>query len=178
MFLDMLKSIFIPSEDFFTNWLDDLNEYFGDAFGILYYPFELLISFLNRVSQLNDTTTAIISVPAFTLNFMGHSATIFEAYSYDFNDLLVNDTFRNIHNIYLLMVDVILWLGVAYLASKCINHTIGGMGGAVSDDINSSDSVLDDQAYENYSRTQRAKTKYDNEQYESNKNKKKRKIGF
>lgn len=70
MFLDMLKSIFIPSEDFFTNWLDDLNEYFGDAFGILYYPFELLISFLNRVSRLNDTTTAIISVPAFNLNFM------------------------------------------------------------------------------------------------------------
>ena len=47
--LDMIKSIFIPSDDFFTNWLDDLNEYFGDKFGILYYPFQLLIDFLNRV---------------------------------------------------------------------------------------------------------------------------------
>jgi hypothetical protein len=26
--LDMIKSIFIPSDDFFTNWLDDLNQYF------------------------------------------------------------------------------------------------------------------------------------------------------
>ena len=90
----------------------------------------------------------------------------------------MNDTFKNIHNVYLLMVDVILWLGVAYLASKCINQVIGGMGGAVSDDINNSDSALDDQAYENYARTQRAKTRYDNEQYEANKNKKRRKIGF
>lgn len=66
----MLKSIFIPSDDFFTNWMDDLNTYFGDAFGILYYPFELLIQFLNRISQINDTTTAIISVPEFKLSFM------------------------------------------------------------------------------------------------------------
>lgn len=31
-FLNMLKSLFIPSEDFFTKWLDDLNSYFGDVF--------------------------------------------------------------------------------------------------------------------------------------------------
>lgn len=128
----MLKSLFIPSDDFFTNWLDDLNEYFGDTFGILYYPFEILIDFLNRVSSLADTGTAIIKVPEFKLSFMGHTATIFSATSFDFNDILTSETYKNLHSIYLTIVDVILWLGVVYLANKLF-HTI--FGGIRDDDI-------------------------------------------
>lgn len=32
LLLDMLKSLFIPSDEFFNNWLADLNDYFGDRF--------------------------------------------------------------------------------------------------------------------------------------------------
>lgn len=32
LLLNMLKSLFIPSDDFFNNWLADLNDYFGDRF--------------------------------------------------------------------------------------------------------------------------------------------------
>lgn len=96
-------------------------------FGILYYPFQLLIDFLNRISRINDTTTAIISVPEFTLSFMGYSATIFKATSFDLNSILVNETYKNIHAIYLGVVDIILWLGLVYLAQKCIHNILGGM---------------------------------------------------
>ena len=127
LLLNALKSLFIPSEDFFTNWLDDLNKYFGDAFGILYYPFQILIDFLNRVQSIDSTTTAIINIPEFTLNFMDNRVTIFHSYSFDFNSILVNETYRNIHTIYLNVVDVILWLSVVFLASKSIKNVIGGI---------------------------------------------------
>lgn len=125
--VNAIKSLFIPSDDFFTNWLDDLNSYFGEAFGILYYPFEILIDFFNRVQSLNTTDTAIISIPKFELNFAGHSATIFQGFDFDFNSILTNETYKNIHNIYLGVVDVILWLSVVFLASKCIKNVIGGI---------------------------------------------------
>lgn len=130
----MLKSLFIPHEGFFTEWLDDLNSYFGDVFGILYYPFELLIDFLNRISTINETSTAIIHIPKFTLSFAGYSVVIFAEYNYDLNSILVNDTFVNIHNIYLGVVDIILWLGVVYLASKLI-HDIMGLSADTSVDM-------------------------------------------
>ena len=161
MLLDLLKSVFIPSDDFFTNWLDDLNDYFGDAFGILYYPFELLIDFLNRVSSLNDTNTAIISIPEFTLSFGEWSGTFFQGYSYDLNSILENETFKQIHDVYLVVVDIILWLGLVYLAAKCINSVIGGMGQAVSDDIY--DSQEGERSYDRYKQYQENKERYKRE---------------
>lgn len=174
----MLKSIFIPSDDFFTNWLDDLNEYFGNAFGILYYPFELLISFLNRVNQINDTTSAIISIPEFKLNFMGYEAVLFAGFTYNLNDILQNDTFNNLHTIYLTVVDILLWLSLVYLASNCLRNVIGGMGNAVSDTIYDSDEAQDERAYQSYARSQKAQNRYNQEQYEKSNSAHKNKIGF
>lgn len=107
-----------------------MNSYFGDTFGILYYPFELLIDFLNRISTISESGTAVLSVPAFNIDFMGYHATLFEAFTFDFNSILTNDTYKNIHNIYLTVVDIILWLGVVYLAAKCLQNVLGGMGQA------------------------------------------------
>lgn len=146
----MLKSIFIPSDDFFHNWLDDLNEYFGEAFGILYYPFELLVQFLNRIGTIAYTNTALISIPEFKLNFMGSEVVFLSAFTYDLNTILDNQTFNNIHTVYLTVVDIILWLGLVYLASNCLHNVIGGMGQAVSDSIY--DSQEDERSYQKYVR--------------------------
>lgn len=151
----MLKSLFIPSDDFFTNWLDDLNSYFGDTFGILYYPFEILIDFLNRISQISDSETAIIHVPAFVLDFFGNKVTVLPAIDYDFNSLLTNDTFKNIHNVYLIFVDIILWLGLVYLAQKCLKTIIGGITDETIPDYEDTDEYKDAQAYRNYTRTRK-----------------------
>lgn len=127
LLLDALKSLFIPGDDFFTMWLDDLNKYFGDAFGILYYPFEILIDFLNRVQIINETTTAIIHIPEFRFDFLGYEMILIPEYTFDFNSILINETYKNIHTIYLGVVDLILWLSVVYLASRCIKNVIGGI---------------------------------------------------
>lgn len=109
-------------------------------FGILYYPFELLIDFLNRVGQINETTTAIISIPQFDINFMGYQATLFQGYTFDFNTILSNETYKNIHTIYLTVVDIILWLSVVYLAAKCIQNIIGGIANSTVDAYNETES--------------------------------------
>lgn len=161
LLLDMLKSLFIPSEDFFTNWLDDLNSYFGECFGILYYPFELLIDFLNNISSINSSEP-IMNIPSFNLNFMEYEATFFSGFTYNFNDLLVNDTFKNIHTIYLGIVDVILWLSVVYLASKCISNIVGGVADGVSDSV-VDDATSSERSYKKYEQYQDNKQRYKKE---------------
>ena len=105
----------------------------------------------------------LLQYQIFLLILCGYEAVIFHNFSYDLNDILTNDTFKNIHTIYLTVVDIILWFGVVFLASKCINNVIGGMGNAVSDNIETSDSALDEKAYENYARRERAKSRYNRE---------------
>lgn len=160
LILDGLKSLFVPSDDFFSNWLDDLNQYFSDVFGILYYPFDLLIDFLNRFSNIAGSDP-IINIPEFKLEFMGFSAVLIKSFSYNFNDLLTNDTLKTIHNIYLTFVDIILWLGIVYLASNLMKHIIGSMSGEVIDDVAGSE-----QSYNNYKQAQQNKARYSQEQYE------------
>lgn len=157
LLLDMLKSLFIPSDDFFINWLDDLNAYFGDVFGILYYPLELLIDFLNRINTINSTEP-IMNIPSFNIDFMGYQATFFSGFTYNFNDLLINDTFKNIHTIYLGIVDVILWLSVVYLASKCIKSIVGGISDEAVDNATSSE-----RSYKEYEQYQNNKQRYKDE---------------
>ena len=157
LLVNALKSLFVPSDGFFNNWLSDLNTYFGDVFGILYYPFEILIDFLTRIGNI-QSTEPIINIPRFELNFMGYSAVLFDSFSYNFNDLLTTDTFKNIHTIYLSVVDIILWLSVVYLASKCLQSIFGGMSDVVIDD-----SLEGERSYQAYSRYENNKKRYKNE---------------
>lgn len=126
LILDGLKSLFVPSDDFFTNWFDDLNSWLGDRFGILYFPVEIVLDFLNRVGGLAETTDYTLTIPSFKLSFMGYEAVFFSGYTYDFNELLVNETFKNIHTIYLTIVDVILYLCLIVLSYNTFVDVFGG----------------------------------------------------
>lgn len=45
--IDGLKSLFIPSNDFFKAWFDDLYSFFGDRLGFLMLPIDLLVNLVN-----------------------------------------------------------------------------------------------------------------------------------
>ena len=92
---------------------------------------------------------------------MGFSAVLIKSFSYNFNDLLTNNTLKTIHNIYLTFVDIILWLGIVYLASNLMKHIIGSMSGEIIDDVAGSE-----QSYNNYKQAQQNKARYSQEQYE------------
>lgn len=126
LLVEALKALFVPSEEFINSWVSDLNDWLGQKLGVLYFPFEIVINFLTRVGEIAETNTAIIHIPQFDLNFMGYTATVFHEYTYNLNDILQNETYRNIHSIYLVVVDVVLWLGLVVLMYNTFTTIFGG----------------------------------------------------
>lgn len=138
LLIDGLKALFIPSEDFFNNFATDMNEWLSERLGILYYPIDLVVSFLEKISELGDSKTAVIRWPNF--EFMG--ADLLKAGSYDLYSLInENETFKNIHSIYLVFTDVILWLGLVFLAKNTFVDVFGGKYDV--DDVVESSSIHD-----------------------------------
>ena len=133
LLIDALKSLFIPSTEYFSNWFTDLNDSFADQFGILYYPISVIIDFLGSLDDVLQETEPIIKTPEFTLCFMGFSATLLPAIEYNFNDLLANATFANVHKFYLFFVNVIFTVGLIAFCSKVATEIFGG----VDDSVNS-----------------------------------------
>ena len=74
-------------------------------FGILIYPFNLIISVLGRINNITYVEP-VLNIPELRDPFYNYK--ICEATSFNFNSLLSNNTFLYIHNIYLITVDVIL----------------------------------------------------------------------
>lgn len=129
---DLIKSLFVPSEEFINEWISNMNDWLSDRLGALYYPADIVVDFLTRIGDINESNTAIINIPQFKLNFMGYEAVVIPQYTYDLNSLLDNETFNNIHSIYLVVVDVILYLGLIVLA---YNTFVSVFGGKFFDDV-------------------------------------------
>lgn len=142
LLLDLLIKVFVPSNEFFSDWFADLNEYFGDRFGLLYYPFELAVDILDRVKNLSNNLNGDFILKFPDLQIMG--ATLIPAYEFNFNQFLENDTFKNVYNVYLTSVDVIL---VCALVALCKNTFVEIFGGQFSNDI--ADTVNADTITEN-----------------------------
>ena len=90
--IDFIVGIFVPDENFFSNMFSIVNEFFGTKFGVLYYPIEVVLDFLNRFYQAltNDDGTAVINVPE--LKFM--DVVLIPAFTFDFYSILEDDTFK------------------------------------------------------------------------------------
>lgn len=115
MFLDMLKSVFIPSDDFLSNYFNELYNWFCDRLGFLSYPLQLVINILNKILNIN-WAEPIIHIPdipePFTNNLLIHATT------FNFNSLLTNDTLKNVHDIYLVLVDAVIIFALVNLAKN------------------------------------------------------------
>ena len=51
---NIFLKVFVPGDDYFQNYFQDLNNFFSDRFGFLYYPFELIIKILNNFMNIDD----------------------------------------------------------------------------------------------------------------------------
>lgn len=102
------------------SWLFKYVSFFRERFGFLTYPFELAINVLNRVKNIN------FQEPAFDIPEVNEPFThqkLIGATHFSFNTLLENEVFRNIHNIYLIVVDVIIVFALVNL----LKHKIMGV---------------------------------------------------
>ena len=121
--IDGLKSLFIPEDDYFTNWLNNFRTLLNNKLGFLTYPFELFANVINRFLNLNDGTDLIhipeIKVPNFDF-------VIIEEQEFDLKSLYNTGAIKTIHTIYLYFVDIILIIALVNLAINKFKSTIGG----------------------------------------------------
>lgn len=62
--IEGLKSLFIPSDDYFKAWFDDMYSFFNDRFGFLMFPVDLLVQMVNLYLNA-DSSFAGVPFPEF-----------------------------------------------------------------------------------------------------------------
>lgn len=115
LLIDAIKSLFIPSDDFFSNYFTNLKDWFSDRLGFLFYPFELVIDILNKIANINFSDP-VINIPDINEPFTGNK--LISATTFDFNSLLSNSILKNIHDIYLIGVDAVIVIALENLAKR------------------------------------------------------------
>lgn len=57
--IDGLKSLFIPSDDFFKKWFDDMYSFFDERLGFLMLPVDLLVNLIDIVVSADSSNAGI-----------------------------------------------------------------------------------------------------------------------
>lgn len=79
------------------------------------YPLELIINILNKILDINFSEP-IINIPEITEPFT--ETTLISETNFNFNTLLENQTLKNVHDIYLIIVDAVLIFAFVNLLKK------------------------------------------------------------
>lgn len=115
-------SLFVPDGNFFRSYFNELNGFFSDRLGILYFPFEFIVSFLQRVINIDFSEPTIIFGP-YTLPLNDDFELVPEI-EIDFNSYLEENNLKSLHDTYLLIVDGILIVGYINLLKKTYDEVI------------------------------------------------------
>lgn len=92
--------------------------FFKERFGFLIYPFDLTINTLKRIASID------YGEPKFNIPDIYEPTTnkkLISAVTFNFNDYLENNTFKTVHNTYLIIVDAVIIFGLLNLAWKKIS---------------------------------------------------------
>ena len=84
---------------------NELLDFFKDRFGFLVYPFEFIFNILNRFLNI-PLKEPIFNIPDIYEPFS--NTKIIKAQTFNLNSILTNNTFKTIHNYYLLFVDAFI----------------------------------------------------------------------
>lgn len=119
LLIEGLKSLFIPADNFFSNYFTELKNWFSDRLGFLFYPFELIIDILNKILNINFGNPTF-SVPDINEPFT--DSKLISAFTFNFNDLLENESLKTVHDIYLILVDAVIIFSLVNLLHKKIEE--------------------------------------------------------
>ncbi len=119
LILDGLKGLFVPEDGFFDTYFSDLKNWFSDRLGFLWTPFDIIIDILNKILNINFSDP-IFHIPEINEPFTGSK--LISEYDYNLNDLLDNEVFKNIHNIYFIGVDAVIIFVLINLARRKIEE--------------------------------------------------------
>lgn len=125
-FLDMLLSLFVPDNDFFSEWWEDFSTFFDNKLGFLTTPIEIFINFISLYLDISSETDIIINIPNITVpNF--DNFTIISSQSFNWTELLNSkQSLLNLWNLYLDFIDVFLILNFIGLCENAYSRIFGG----------------------------------------------------
>ena len=97
--------------------LQQFIDFFKERFGFLTYPFELIVNVLQKISTVKFEEPKF-SIPDIEEPFT-HTKMV-SATDFSFDSLLKDEVFKNIHNIYLILVDAVIVFALVNLAKNKI----------------------------------------------------------
>lgn len=120
--IDGLKSLFIPSNDFFESFINDFLETVKEKLGFLVYPFELIGDVINRFLTIPEAS-GIIHIPQINEPFS--NTKLISDQDFNLKEIFNTGKIGELYNIYLIFVDGLVIVGLVNLARKKYNETIG-----------------------------------------------------
>lgn len=164
MIIEALKTLFIPSDDFWQNNFDKIETLITKKLGVLGYPFVLVNNTLNFFLSIDDSGKYIIEWPDIKVpNFDFY---IIQAGSYDLGSVLEDSNIKYAHDLYMLCLNALILLSFVKL---CHNKYVDVFGGQYDDDeyIIVEDSVTDvvdtDRGKRYFTRREKRRVKKDDE---------------
>lgn len=117
-----IKNLFVPDAAYFSNYFSELNTFFSDRLGILYFPIEFLLDFLNRVLTI-DFSNPVMTLGPYTMP-LNDDFELVPQITFNFNDYLLENNLKQIHDVYLVIVDGLLGLGLLQLIRKTYENIV------------------------------------------------------
>lgn len=127
--IDLLKQalqyLFVPSNDYFSNWYADFRTYIELKLGFLSTPITIFLDFINMFLNLSEEDI-IINIPdIYVPNFEEHK--IISATTFNWSDLLESkQSLNNLWNLYLDFIDVFMILNFLGLCEVTYARIFGG----------------------------------------------------
>lgn len=124
--LDGLKSLFIPSDGYFEGVASDMQAWLEDHLGLLVYPFTLVADLASRIAAVEGgEPTAHIPEIAYTDD--GDKYVLIAEQEVNLYDQVGrNETFIELHQLYLMAMDAAIGGALAFLAWKKFDQITGG----------------------------------------------------
>ena len=116
--------LFVPKSNFFKLYINDVTNWFSDHLGLLWYPFEFTINFLNRLLTV-DYSEPTLSIGPYVLPFNNDFELVPEI-TIRFNDFLVEEHAYQLHETYLFLVDGLIIIGIINLIHTKYDEFMSG----------------------------------------------------
>lgn len=122
-----IQKWFLPSDEFFADYLNKTNEFFTEKLGILYLPLNIFTTFSEYLLTLPEDNTHQFNIPS--IKDPIYNVEILKAQTFSFNDVISNnETFSTIYDIYLLLTDVFIIFLLMQFGKRKFNSLFGGGG--------------------------------------------------
>lgn len=115
--INAVASMVLPNSDELMAFLDEVNTWFGDRLGFIYYPFDLAVQLVQAFADGDPNQQ--FAVPALTLNILGDQYAIWESFTVDLDAMGIFVYVRY-------FTSAMLCLGVGKLAVDKWDDWIGG----------------------------------------------------